>query len=371
MKNSNEFLLSVIIPVKVNINNDFIIRRLERVLSFFAKNNDIEFVVVDSTENGEITSKLKSFVNNYDNTTFVYLENKEPYSAAIARNIGVRECSSEYVVFFDVDLLSKINFFNYMLEDVKSLKGISAKAFTIYPCLYLSDKFSQNIESELDIDGNDNFESKLNEALTSCLVGNKDKVLYPAINTSTILVNKQHFLSIGGYKECFSGHGYEDFFLIHELSYYYPLARKGRDYSSDYKTDYPGLYLGFRRYFTFYAFENLFRGMYTIHLYHERDRKRNYYLKREQNSEVFQKNLNVFSNSISTVKYIKYDDYQKFINHIISSYNYDKDQVRGLYRKIQDKGIKNQSFLLYRKTRKLVLNPRKFFSDIRFKRYWH
>ncbi len=111
--------------------------------------------------------------------------------------------------------------------------------------------------------------------------------------------------------------------------------------------------------------------MYTIHLYHERDRKRNYYLKREHNSETFQKNLSVFSNSISTTQFLKYNSYQRFIKHIITSYGYSKSQVRGFYRKSQDKNIRNQSYLLYRKSRKLILNPRKFFSDVRFKRYWN
>ena len=371
MKNLDKISLSVIIPVKVNENNHFIIGRLERILSFFKRDTDIELVVVDSTENLEITKSLQQLVNSYDNTKFVYLENKEPYSAAIARNARVHRCSGEYVIFFDVDLLSKLSFFNDMLDDARDLRNISKSAFTIYPCLYLSAEFSQKIESELDMDASNHFESEIHKAFESCLEGSKDKVLYPAINTSTILVNKEHFLSIGGYKEYFSGHGYEDFFLIHELSYYYPLARKGKDYSLDYKTDYPGLYLGFRRYFTFYAFENLFREMYTIHLYHERDRKRNYYLRREQNSETFQKNLSVFSNSISTTEYIKYNNYQKFIKHIITSYNYSKSQVSGLYRKSQDKNIRSQSYLLYRKSRKLFLNPKKFFSDLRFKRYWH
>lgn len=371
MKNSDKFLLSVIIPVKVNVDNHFITGRLSRILSFFKKDENIEFVVVDSTEDLKITSNLQQLVDSYNNTNFIYLENQEPYSAAIARNAGVKGCSGEYVVFFDVDLLSKINFFHNMLDDIRYLRDISKSAFTIYPCLYLSAEFSQNLESELDIVTSNNFETEIHNAFESCLNGNKDKVLYPAINTSTILVNKEHFLSIGGYKECFSGHGYEDFFLIHELSYYYPIAKKGKDYSLDYKTDYPGLYLGFRRYFTFYAFENLFRERYTIHLYHDRDRKRNYYLKREQNSEVFQKNLSVLSNSISTTEFLKYNNYQKFIKHIINSYGYSKGQIRGLYRKNQDKKIKSRSFLLYRKSRKLVLHPRKFFADIRFKRYWH
>ena len=371
MKNLSKFLLSVIIPVKINENNYFIIGRLKRILSFFQRNKNIEFVVIDSTESLEVTKDLQQVVDSHHNTKFIYLENKEPYSAAIARNAGVKCCSGEYVIFFDVDLLSRLSFFNDMLNDAKYLQNISKSAFTVYPCLYLSAKFSENIEFELDMNGNNGFESSLNEVFKSCLAGSKNKVLYPAINTSTILVNKEHFLSIGGYKECFSGHGYEDFFLIHELSYYYPLARKGKDYSRDYKTDYPGLYLGFRRYFTFYALENLFRGMYTVHLYHERDRKRNYYLKREKNSEVFQKNLSVFSNSIATTEFIKYNNYQKFIQHTITSYGYSKRQVRGLYRNHKNKGIKNQSYLLYRKSRKFIRDPKQFFADISFKRYWH
>ena len=368
MHTTEELSLSIIIPVKVNEDNGFIVDRLENIVLFFEISENIEIVIVDSTEDLNIRNFIIDISKKKCNAKYLHSENKEPYSAAAARNTGVKACSGDYVIFFDVDLLARSRFFNDILGDAKKLKKISKNAFTIYPCLYLSENFSKAIEFKLDVNKKEYLEKNIHNAFISCLAGSKNKVLYPAVNTSTILVSKEHFLSIGGYKECFSGHGYEDFFLIHELSYYYPLARKGRDYSRDYKTDYPGLYLGFRRYFSFYALENIFRGMYTVHLYHERDRKRDYYLKREENSRIFQKRLNVFSNTISTTSFLRYDNYQSYIKYIITTYGYTKTQVSGLYKKSQDE---SGSYLLYRKARKLMLNPRKFFKDIRFKRYWY
>ena len=370
MKKLGNILLSVIIPIKVVESNYFIVERLERMLSFFERRSSVELVIVDSTEKIEIRNRIKEIVKKERNTDFIFSENKEPYSAALARNVGVRNCSGEYVLFFDVDLLSDQNFFDNVLNDINRLKNCSIYSFTIYPCLYLSKNFSKEVESKINLSGYSSIGSILSESLSSCLNGSKSKVLYPAINTSTILVNKEHFLSIGGYKEFFRGHGYEDFFLIHELSYYYPLAKKKKDYYRDYKTDYPGLYLGFRLYFSFYSMENLFKGLYTIHLYHERDRKRNYYSKRDENSDVFQKELGVFSNTISTEDFIKYDDYRYFLKSILKKYGYENQQVRGLYREVKDNNVRTNIHSLYRKLRKLFTSPKKFFSDIRFEKYW-
>lgn len=366
MEEVRKIILSVIIPIKISDDNKFIFSRIKNILNYFEFSKEVEVVIVDSTEDSNETKSLKNLILLCKNTKFVYKSIEDPYSAAIARNIGARNSLGEYLVFFDVDLISNFDFFKRMLDDIRCLRNSGKFAFSVYPCLYLSSEYSKEIEEQIR-KKNYNGRLVMHEALNSNLQGYKTKVLYPAINTSTILVNRDHFIQIGGYHEGFSGHGYEDFFLLHELSYYFPLARKGKDYSLDYKTDYPGLYLGFRRYFAFYSLENIFRGMYTLHLYHDRDKNKKYYAMRELNSQLFQKKIRKLSNSTYIVSNFKYDRYQIFINETIEKYGYKKNQIQGLY---QNNNTRSRVYSLYRKSRKLVLKPNDFFSDIRLRKYW-
>lgn len=362
-------ILSVIIPIKINNDNKFIFSRIKHILNYFEFSEVVEVIIIDSTFELDDSELLKNIINEYKNTKYIYEVIEDPYSAAIARNMGAKLSSGEYVVFFDVDLICNSDFFKRILDDIQSLRHLSHFAFNVYPCLYLSREYSREIE---ELISNETYNGKLvmHEALNSALEGCKNKVLYPAINTSTILVNKSHFLQVGGYDEDFSGHGYEDFYLLHVLSSYYPLAKKEKDYKLDYKTDYPGLYLGFRRHFAFYSFENLFRGMYTLHLYHSRDRNKKYYGMRELNSQLFQEKLGKHSGNIKEDSNYKYNSYRNFINDTLSKYNYDKKQTKGLYRSKNDTGFKNRCYVIYRKSRKLVLTPKNFFSDIRLRKYW-
>lgn len=367
----NEIVLSVIVPIKISKFNTFLYARLERFINYFERHSKIEYVIVDSTEINKYSQAIKACAHKAENTSYVYLNIDEPYSSAKARNCGASIASGNYLVFFDIDLLAKKNYFLEVLGDVESLLSISKEAFTIYPCLYLTCSYSSYLENNFDIKGRYDLSDELNVARNESLKGLKDKVLYPAINTSTILVNKQHFFNIGGYDEGFSGHGYEDFFLIHLLSYYYPLAIKEKSYFLDDKTDYPGLYRGFRRYFSYYSLENLFKGMFTVHLFHERVVQRTYYKKRDYNSMFFQSKLQELGIDIYNQDSIIYDDYQKFISHVRLKYGFNREHTSGLYRPLLSKNLSSRLYRLYRKTRKLALNPKQFFKDIRFDKYKH
>lgn len=365
----NDIVLSVIIPVKISDFNTFLYSRLERFIGYFDRSPEIEYVVIDSTKIDKYSKFIKEKIANLSNATYIYVDIEEPYSAAIARNRGADVANGEYLIFYDIDLIAKKNYFLEILKDIENLSKINSQAFTIYPCLYLTENYTSYIEENFNIESSYELLPELSIAKKECLAGIKAKVLYPAINTSTILVNKMHFINIGGYDEEFSGHGYEDFFLIHVLSYYYPLSLKDSSYFLDDKTDYPALYRGFRQYFSYYSLENLFADKFTAHLYHERSKQRSYYIKRDFNSLLFQSKLENLGISINRTEYILYKDYQKFIVKLIKKYGYQGKEVIGLYKPLLNNSLKNRIYRLYRKARKLTLNPKIFFADIRLEKY--
>ncbi|WP_201627271.1 glycosyltransferase [Psychrobacter immobilis] len=365
----NDIVLSIIIPIKISGFNTFIHSRLERFIKYFDSNPKIEYVIVDSTKIYKYSKSIEKNIENIENAIYLHVEIEEPYSAAKARNRGAHIASGKYLIFYDIDLIAKKDYFLEVLADIESLSKISSKAFTIYPCLYLTENYTIHLEKFLNKKDLVDLSFKLLNARNECLSGIKSKVLYPAINTSTILVNRKHFISIGGYDEDFSGHGYEDFFLIHVLSHYYSLSIKDKSYFRDDKTDYPGLYTGFRKHFSYYSLENLFKGKFTAHLYHERNKQRVYYTKRNTNSIIFQSKLQKFGTSSDNKDYITYGNYQEFINQIISKHGFRREDIRGLYRPLLSNDLNSRLYRLYRKSRKLLLNPRQFFIDIRFEKY--
>ena len=365
----NDIVLSVIIPIKISHFNSFIYSRLEVFIEYFDRSPKIEYVIVDSTKIHRYSKSIEEKINSIENTIYVNVDIEEPYSSAKARNSGSSVANGKYLIFYDIDLIAKKNYFLEVLADTESLSKIGNKAFTIYPCLYLTKNYTNYLERNFDTRDLTDLSSELMTARSECLSGIKNKVLYPAINTSTILVDRKHFINVGGYDEDFSGHGYEDFFLIHVLSYYYSLSIKDKSYFRDDKTDYPGLYIGFRQYFSYYSLENLFKGRFTAHLYHDRNRQRVYYTKRDTNSTIFQSKLRKFGISSDNEDYIIYENYQEFISKIILKHGFSREDTKGLYRPLLSNDFNSRLYRLYRKSRKLLLNPRQFFIDIRFRKY--
>jgi len=342
-------ILSVIIPLDIDDDNDFRINRLENILKIFSNNKKIELVVVNSGKKDKYKKLVSLICKQTPNVKYISCQMLKIYSAAYARNIGAKLAIGKYLLFFDVDLLVDTNFVNTILSDILSFKY--KKEYHIYPCCYLEETFSKKIEA---LGTKVNF-TKIKE---SYLRGYNDKVLYLAVNTSTILVNKEHFIEIGMYNETFKGHGYEDFELIHRLYINdTPYAIK-EDYLIDFKTNFPSQYKGFRKYFSYKALPNFFRDMYTIHLWHPRPLTSKYYKVRKTNQKYF---LEYLKQDIS-----KYDNknkdlksYEELISQLLEKY--DRDEYCGLDR--YNKYVKKPKGSIKRKFRKIILHPIDFIQD--------
>ena len=348
--------VSIIIPIKISNNNTYLLNRLKIVLNSFKAdkfNIYIELVIVDSSL-GSYQNKLKTLINTFLNTKYLHFDIKNIYSASKARNYGVQKANGEYVLFYDVDLLVDDSFLKNILNDIKKIKQ-NQKLFFIYPCLYLSEKFTKKIIEENNI----NF----NQIKDNYLKGFNDEVLYLAVNTSTILVNKNHFIKIGMYNEHFKGHGYEDFELIHRLYLSYSNHKIEDDYLLDFKIGFPAKYQGFRKYFSYLSLPNFFRDVYTIHLWHPRPLTQKYYKVRKKNQDYF---LQQLKNDLKNYKYNNNEtliEFDIFIQKLLI--NLDLDIYCGLYK--YHHSVKKQKNSIKRKIRKLFINPIGFFKDINLK----
>ncbi len=335
--------LSLIIPIKVTFENRFLLKRLEALASFFAQYQTIELVVVDSSP----SKKYNKEISNINSITYHYLEMEGIYSASKARNHGAKKAKGEYILFYDVDLVVKSDFIENIFRDIDELKQKAKEAFTIYPCLYLSESKSKLLSKHQMTD------KLFEEIKLRYLEGFNDEVLYLAVNTSTILVSKEHFFDIGGYNEVFKGHGYEDFELIHRLYLAYPIVQRAEDYALDFKTPFPYHYQGFRQYFAYYALPNFFKGNYTLHLWHPRPLTKKYYRHREINLEYFLKYL---QESLKEKMDAPIRDYHQFIDDLMNEYGFNDKKYCGLKELNPIAKAQKPKFNLKRKIRRRFLN---------------
>jgi predicted glycosyltransferase involved in capsule biosynthesis len=356
----NTIALSIVIPIKVTFKNKFLLDRIKRLIQHFSNYQNTEIVIIDSSKNSAYSAAIKKSCQHF-NVNYYHLKMDDVYSAAKARNCGSKNAKGEYLLFYDVDLVVKDDFIDNVLEDMEQLK---APKFTIYPCLYLSESKTKVLEGM-------NLTNKIFEDIKErYLRGFSDEVLYLAVNTSTILVERKHFFNIGAYSEAYKGHGYEDFELIHRLYMAYPVVERGLDYPEDFKTNFPSDYKGFRKYYAYYALPNFFRGMYTLHLWHPRPLTHGYYRQRKQNAKFFIAQLEE-----SLKKPIPQDfidrtmsiDFKVFIDDLYQKYKIDKNIYIGLERYNPNNVVKKEKSTWKRKLRKLFLNPKQFFLDMRLK----
>ncbi len=188
-------------------------------------------------------------------------------------------------------------------------------------------------------------------------------------------------MAIGGFRETFTGHGCEDFDLIHRLSAFYSIGKRPDDYSDDTKSQFPADYRGFRRYFSFYAVPHLFRGLFLLHQWHPRPLARQYHRKRKVNEALFAEILRestltlpkplagrftggkVLSalNSGAVCFEHKLAGFDQWLQEQQEQAGYPVSRYPGFF--CYGVGVKKAPGSLWRKVRKLLLNPSVFFRD--------
>jgi len=273
-------VLSVILPIRAEAATAYLVGRLAACLRRFEGFEGVECIVVNSASAPAFTTRIRMLC---DRPRVTYAEDptpRYPFAPGVARNLGVDAAVGDYVLFYDVDLVSDDDF-------VPALERWCAAAtnpcaFLMVPCLYVTETATRQM-SQARID--------LAPYLKSYLVGENHMVDNVAVSTSTVVVSRGHFLRVGGNRPEYQGHGCEDFDLLHRLASYWPLAAKPADYYLDERTKFPADYRGFRGYFARYSLPHLFGGPYTAHLWHSRPIIRRYFRQRQRNEALLQANM--------------------------------------------------------------------------------
>ncbi|WP_236761041.1 galactosyltransferase-related protein [Aeromonas veronii] len=285
-------------------------------------------------------------------------DDADSFSPGRARNHIISSSHSDNIFVFDADLLISSCFLAYLKDEVIKLNKSAMQAFYMYPCLYLTKEETER------------FEGDFQGCLESFLRGENHRVEGIALASSCLLMNREWFLQLGGFDEQFVGHGGEDLELIDRLTRHYPIGPRPDDYALNIKAQHPGDYQGFRRYFSYYALPHLFAGRFLVHQWHPRPLTHPYHKRRVNNDQLLEQMLARSEAERGPLKgpVVPCDDlggelpeFREWMIRLQEEAGYPVSEYPGLLR--WQEGVQRKR-PLWRKLRKLYLNPRAFFRDM-------
>ncbi|WP_258224670.1 galactosyltransferase-related protein [Aeromonas sp. HMWF014] len=347
-------MLNVITPLYINsqCSGDFrlVVNRLDALVE----------CIGESAWDIYIPTNRLSLINSEGNLK-VISDNQSyaEYSPGQARNYAVAKSSSKMIFMMDVDLLWAPKLAFELESRCIKCKQIDMSGFEMYPCLYLTEEETER------------FDGDFQGCLESYLRGENHRVEGIALASSCLLINREWFLQLGGFDEQFVGHGGEDLELIDRLTRHYPIGPRPDDYALNIKAQHPGDYQGFRRYFSYYALPHLFAGRFLVHQWHPRPLTHPYHRRRAGNDQLLEQMLSRTEAERGPLKGPvvpcndlggELPDFREWMIRLQEEAGYPVSEYPGLLR--WQEGVQRKR-PLWRKLRKLYLNPRAFFADMR------
>ncbi|NOV21648.1 glycosyltransferase [Ensifer adhaerens] len=202
--------------------------RLEKLIQN-APADRFEVVVVDYGSPPKAAAELVTLTARFNHAKLVRVDSDtDPFSAGVARNIGAQNATSPVIMFNDVDCLASPNMYEKIHKEARARRiDINAYDFFAIPIAFLT---FEGVEEYQKIHaGNEPYDA---DSLFHYHIIRSEKqfIWFMAYSGSTIVVNRLHYLSIGGTSPVFHGHGAEDYEVKLRLAAYRPIGRKPLDY---------------------------------------------------------------------------------------------------------------------------------------------
>lgn len=195
------------------------------------------------------------------------------FSIGQARDFGVQMSRTSVIVFNDIDFLGTEAMYRAIhAETLRRRMAENLFDFFCVPVLFLTEEGTR--EWLAAGDGDKPFSSRLT---VDALEADRGRVQSVAYGSSAMVVNRHHYLSLGGHDPRFTGHGAEDYDLLHRLATLAPKGPRPHDYFTDYKDNNPRHYWGFRPFFALYGLDLLPHGIHLVHLWHPRRMEKGYF----------------------------------------------------------------------------------------------
>ncbi|WP_319016599.1 galactosyltransferase-related protein [Desulfoluna spongiiphila] len=351
--------LSVIVPYAYRKGDSDSPVRLRRALSCFAHGPRCEVILLEA--GSSLPLELDDLLGELESARYVRVPPQKVFSPGMSRNQAVAASSGEWLLFWDADLVARPEFMDTIPGFLATLSRIGPHAFCMFPCLWLTPS-GTNVYSHDDVD-----------YLRSFMTGHNHLVDGVALSTCCLLVSRAHFDALGGFDERFSGHGGEDFDLVHRLACHYSAGPRPDDYYVNEKSFFAGNYLGFRSYFARYSLGHLLAGHCVLHQWHKRP-VNTYTRKHQGNDDLLYQSMREYDARLSAFKKktglhdITSGDvwasqpYSDAVKVIQQDYGWPVKTFPGLFEYAEGVRVRGRGV---RKLKKLFREPGKFMSDSR------
>lgn len=267
-------LLSVVIPVHIGPASVHVSNRIPGLLSALA-DIDTEVLVADASprENGTFAGTVRSLGGHY-----IRCRQDGVFSPGRARDEGAKRATGRFLFFLDADLAFEDATLDAVRRELQNVGGEQTR-FLMLPCLYLTKRSTRSLESG---------SASVNGYWKTYLRGDFSGIINLAVASSAIVIDRMTYLSIGGHRPEFAGHGCEDLELINRLTLESPLGLREPDHHLDVRQDVVAYSRGFRRCFAYHGIPCALRGLVLAHRWHPRPITARYFRSRVRNDELFQ-----------------------------------------------------------------------------------
>lgn len=259
---------SIIIPLRASPALFEWEERLARILATIP-GRLFETLVVDYGTPAEFLPTLQAIVRQSPARARVIRAADEgtPFSIGMARDAGVMHAAAPVVLFNDVDFVAPESTYEAIAGEIlrRDLASRYDRFFCV-PVLFLGAAGTQKYlarSSDLDLEFH---HAGFGPLATLEGPASSTTISY---GSSCMVANRLHYLAIGGHDKSFSGHGAEDFELMHRIYASSPKVTRPPLYYVDLKDDQLARYRGFRAAFATFGIEAFQRGLFLVHLFHE------------------------------------------------------------------------------------------------------
>ena len=214
------------------------------------------------------------------------------FSIGGARDFGVQMARQKIIMFNDIDFLAPAEMYRRIHAEAMR-RDLATNMFDFFcvPVLFLTEAGSAHwfAEQKAGRPFVKTFE-------VSWLEANSDDIQFTAFGSSAMVVNRHHYLSLGGHDPDFVGHGAEDYDILHRLAALAPKGPRPHDYETDYRDNNVRNYWGFRAFFALYGLDVFLAGIHLVHLWHPRRGERGYF-RSGPNFKILRRAMRAFDRS--------------------------------------------------------------------------
>ncbi len=273
-------LLTAIIPLRLSAELYQAIERLTHILNTLPADL-IDILIIDYGSPEKELIQLE-FVKAYANVTLYSHKEAQNsvFSIGHARDLGAQLAKTAVILFHDIDFIcSKTMYHRIHTEMINRKIALSrSNDFFCVPVAFLNETGNAQYYSQISKNKN---ETQIDNQLQNLIITKSKSYCQSLVyGSSAIVVNRYHYLTLGGHHRDFSGHGAEDYDILHRLSYYNPKAPRTSDYYQNLSDSPLYHYKGFRTYFALHGMDVFMKGIFMLHLYHPPRRIRHYHQSR-------------------------------------------------------------------------------------------